>query len=37
MIGKKEELKKLTENDVVATANLHLMKYLRIVHQENLF
>ena len=36
MVGKKEELIKLIEDDAIATSNSHLMKYHCIRHQENL-
>ncbi|XP_041419118.1 general transcription factor II-I repeat domain-containing protein 2-like [Xenopus laevis] len=36
MVGRREGLVKLIENDAIAAKNSHLMKYHCIVHQENL-
>ena len=36
MVGKREGLVKLIEDNAIATQNSHLMKYHCIVHQENL-
>ena len=36
MVGKREGLLKVTEDDAIAAQNSHLMKYHCIVHQENL-
>ena len=37
MVGKREGLVKLIEDDAIADQNSHLMKYHCIVHQENLY
>ena len=37
MVGKREGLVKLIEDNAIATQNSHLMKYHCIVHQENLW
>ena len=36
IVGKREGLVKLIEDNAIATQNSHLMKYHCIVHQENL-